>query len=64
MTPREIKARLLREGWKPRPGKGSHEVYKLSGRPPVVLANHRSDIPTGTLRSIFKAAGWEWPPET
>jgi predicted RNA binding protein YcfA (HicA-like mRNA interferase family) len=62
MTAREVKARLLREGWSSRPGKGSHEIFQLPGRPILVLPNHRGDLAPGTLRSICKAAAWEWPP--
>ncbi len=64
MTAREIKARLLREGWTSRPGKGSHEVFRKPDLPMVVLPNHRGDLAPGTVRSICKAAGWEWPPAT
>ena len=63
MTAREAMARLTREGWSHRPGKGSHTVFSKAGHPRVVVSNHRGDIPPGTLRSICKAAEWEYPPE-
>lgn len=53
--------RLRREGWKERPGHGSHIVFSKHGRI-VIVANHRGDIPAGTLRAICRAAGWEYPP--
>ena len=61
MTPREAIARLTREGWIVRPGKGSHLIFTRGDRKTVV-SNHRGDIPTGTLRSICRQAGWTFPP--
>jgi predicted RNA binding protein YcfA (HicA-like mRNA interferase family) len=54
--------RLRREAWAERPGKGSHLVFSKDGRT-VVVPNHRGDIAPGTLRSICRAAGWEYPPK-
>ena len=54
--------RLRREGWEQRQGKGSHLIFRKSGKR-VVIANHPGDIPTGTLREICRQAGWEWPPK-
>lgn len=62
MTAREVMARLRREGWTEHAGRGSHIVFTLPGRDNVVVPNHRGDIPIGTLRSIYRVAGWEWPP--
>ncbi|MSP03242.1 MAG: type II toxin-antitoxin system HicA family toxin [Acetobacteraceae bacterium] len=62
MTAREAANRLPREGWAPRPGKGSHTVYKKTGHPIAVLPNHPGDLAPGTLRSLCAAAGWEYPP--
>jgi predicted RNA binding protein YcfA (HicA-like mRNA interferase family) len=61
MTANEATARLRREGWQERPGKGSHLIFRRDGKR-VVIAVHRGDIPTGTLRAISRQAGWEWPP--
>jgi predicted RNA binding protein YcfA (HicA-like mRNA interferase family) len=61
MTAREAMNRLRREGWTERPGKGSHIIFKKGGQR-VVVANHAGDIPTGTLRTICKQAGWPFPP--
>jgi predicted RNA binding protein YcfA (HicA-like mRNA interferase family) len=60
MTPREVMSRLRREGTE-RPGKGSYVVFRKAGRV-VVVSDHRSDIAPGTLRSICRGAGWEYPP--
>jgi predicted RNA binding protein YcfA (HicA-like mRNA interferase family) len=63
VTAREAMNRLRREGWSERPGKGSHVVFTKAGRDNVPVPRHRGDIPLGTLRSICRAAGWEWPPQ-
>jgi predicted RNA binding protein YcfA (HicA-like mRNA interferase family) len=63
MTPREVMQRLRREGWAQRPGRGSHAVFTKPGRDMIPVPNHRGDLKTGTLRSIARAAGWEWPPK-
>lgn len=62
MTAREAMARLEREGWQATSGKGSHTKFQKAGYPTVIVSNHRGDIPTGTLRAVCKAAGWEYPP--
>jgi predicted RNA binding protein YcfA (HicA-like mRNA interferase family) len=62
LTAREVMNRLRREGWAERPGKGSHVVFtRATGR--VVVPRHTGDIPPGTLRSICRGAGWEYPPQ-
>jgi predicted RNA binding protein YcfA (HicA-like mRNA interferase family) len=62
LTPREVISRLRREGWTERPGKGAHVVFLDAGRI-VIVSNHREDIKPGTLRSICRGAGWEYPPK-
>jgi predicted RNA binding protein YcfA (HicA-like mRNA interferase family) len=54
--------RLRREGWIERSGKGSHVVFVKEDRT-VVVSNHRGDISPGTLRSICRGAGWDYPPQ-
>jgi predicted RNA binding protein YcfA (HicA-like mRNA interferase family) len=63
VTPREVMNRLRREGWAERAGRGSHTVFSKPGRDIIPVPNHRGDLPIGTLRSIARAAGWEWPPQ-
>ena len=63
MTAREATARLTREGWEGRSGKGAHIVFRKAGHPNVIVSNHKGDIASGTLRSICKNAGWEYPPK-
>jgi predicted RNA binding protein YcfA (HicA-like mRNA interferase family) len=62
MTPREVAARLAADGWVvKRKGPGDHVQYGHPARPgKVTLDMGARDIPTGTLRSIFRQAGWVW----
>jgi predicted RNA binding protein YcfA (HicA-like mRNA interferase family) len=58
----DVIARLRQEGWAvARNGPGDHVQYKHPtklGR--VTIDASAREIPTGTLRSIFRQAGWEW----
>lgn len=61
MNSKEIIKRLELEGWIKVGGKGDHEKFKhpeKSGH--VVVPHPRKDIPIGTLRNIYKQAGWVW----
>ena len=62
MAPREVARRLRKEGWiVKRKGPGDHVQFthpELPGR--VTLDMGVGDIPMGTLRSIFRQAGWIW----
>ena len=41
--------------------KGSHHQFKHHSKPGRVTVVHpMKDIPTGTLREIFRQAGWNW----
>ncbi|MEE4376447.1 MAG: type II toxin-antitoxin system HicA family toxin [Candidatus Competibacteraceae bacterium] len=63
MTSREVIARLEREGWQLHHTRGSHRQYKHSTLPGRVTVPHpKRDLPIGTLRSIYRQAGWNWPP--
>ncbi len=69
---KEIISRLLKEGWtKQKTGGSSHaqykkveefeedgEIKKRSRR--VTVPTPRKDIAIGTLKSIYKQAGWDW----
>jgi len=59
---REVEKRLAADGWKiVRKGPGDHVQYKhptRHGR--VTIDTGTRDIPTGTLKSIYTQAGWEW----
>lgn len=61
MTSKEIIRRLENEGWYCAGGKGDHQKYKHPSKAGHVVVPHpRKDIPTETLRNIFRQAGWEW----
>ncbi|MBL6749237.1 MAG: type II toxin-antitoxin system HicA family toxin [Nevskia sp.] len=61
MKSADVIRRLQAEGWEVCRVRGSHQQFKHPARPGLVTVPHpRSDIPTGTLRSIFRQAGWNW----
>jgi hypothetical protein len=42
-------------------GKGDHRKFKHPDKPGHVTVPHpRKDLPVGTLRNIFRQAGWNW----
>ena len=54
-------SRLERDGWALRNVRGSHHQFTHAEKPGRVTVKHPSrDIALGTLRSIFRQAGWEW----
>lgn len=59
MHSKDLIARLAAEGWQKVHQAGSHQKWKKDGRT-VTVQHPRKDIPVGTLRNIFKQAGWEW----
>ncbi len=59
MDSREVIRRLEKDGWRLVRVKGSHHQYKHAERPGLVTVPHpKKDFPTGTLRAIYKQAGW------
>jgi predicted RNA binding protein YcfA (HicA-like mRNA interferase family) len=59
MSSREIIRRLLDDGRLLTRTKGSHHQYKHATKPGLVTVPHpKRDLPTGTVRAIFKQAGW------
>jgi predicted RNA binding protein YcfA (HicA-like mRNA interferase family) len=62
MNSRKLIKRLSDEGWTRVGGKGDHEKYKHPDRRGHVVVPHpRKDLPVGTLRNIYRQAGWPWP---
>lgn len=59
---REVMSRLRAEGWfVARKGPGDHLQFKHPTKPGRVTVDAgEPEIPTGTLRSIYRQAGWEW----
>ena len=59
MDSRDVIRRLKADGWNMVRRKGSHHQFKHPHKPGLVTVPHpKRDLPTGTLRSIFKQAGW------
>jgi predicted RNA binding protein YcfA (HicA-like mRNA interferase family) len=59
-----VMARLKADGWIEVAQKGSHKQFKHPPKPGrVTLPHPKRDIPLGTLRSIWRQAGWDWPPK-
>ena len=56
---RDIIARLRAEGYKLVSVRGSHHKFRDAATGKSVIVIHpRKDIPVGTVRSIYKQAGW------
>ena len=56
---RLILARLQREGWSVVRIKGSHRILRHPiTRSTVVVPHPEKDLPIGTARDIYRAAGW------
>lgn len=61
MTSREIIKRLESEGWRLHHCKGDHRQYKHPTKSGKVTVPHpKKDLPAGTLRNIYRQAGWNW----
>ena len=61
MKSADIIKRLEREGWVIVNARGSHCQYKHPEKKGRVTVPHpKADLPIGTVKSIFKQAGWEW----
>lgn len=58
---REIIKMLEADGWFLARAAGSHHQFKHPTKPGKVTVPHpEKDIPVGTLRSIYRQAGWDW----
>lgn len=57
----EVLRRLRRDGWVRVKSKGGHRQFKHPTKPGRVTVSGKSShtVPPGTLRSIFKQAGWD-----
>ena len=57
---RDIIRRLEREGWRLVRVKGSHHHFFRDGARSIVTVPHpKRDMAPGTVRSIYKQAGWQ-----
>ncbi|MBU0515571.1 MAG: type II toxin-antitoxin system HicA family toxin [Proteobacteria bacterium] len=61
MDSADIVKRLKANGFIHVRTKGSHHKFRHpdTGRT-VTIPHPKKDIPVGTLRNIFRQAGWEW----
>lgn len=60
MTVNEVLKRLKKDGWYVVGQKGSHiQLEHKEKKGKVTVSNHKGDIRIGTLKSIFRQAGWE-----
>ncbi len=61
MNSKEIIKRFKADGWEKVGGKGDHEKFKHPEKSAHVVVPHpRKDIAIGTLRNIYRQAGWDW----
>ena len=61
MKSAEVIKRLEEDGWQLHHVKGSHHQFKhpeQSGK--ITVPHPKKDLPIGTLRNIFRQAGWDW----
>jgi len=59
MSSGEVLRRLRADGWRRVHQKGSHVKLMHPGQSGIVVVPHpRKDIPVGTLRAIYRQAGW------
>ncbi len=57
---RDIRRRLERDGFDLISVRGSHHKYRHpETRRVVILPHPKRDIPIGTVRSLYKQAGWQ-----
>lgn len=60
MKSSDVMKRLEKDGWQLVRINGSHHHFKHSEKSGLVTLPHpKQDIPKGTLRSIWKQAGWK-----
>jgi predicted RNA binding protein YcfA (HicA-like mRNA interferase family) len=61
MNSADVVRRLEAEGWRKAHQAGSHIKFKHAEKPGAVTVPHpKKDLPIGTLRSIYRQAGWPW----
>lgn len=59
LSSRELLQKLQSEGWYPVHQNGSHLKLRHATRGGIVIVPHpRKDLPAGTLRAIYRQAGW------
>ncbi len=54
-------AKLKADGWEEVQIRGSDHQFKHPTKPGrVTVPNPKRDLPIGTVRSIYRQAGWQW----
>lgn len=64
MKVREVLTDLEAHGWSLHRQRGSHRIYRHPDQPArrvVVAGNEGTDVPPGTLASIYREAGFDRP---
>ncbi|NLW05857.1 MAG: addiction module toxin, HicA family [Pseudomonadaceae bacterium] len=61
MNSKDIIKRMKVEGWVLHHVKGDHHQFKHPIHATKVTVPHpKKDLPIGTVRSIYRQAGWDW----
>lgn len=61
MNSKDIIKRLKDEGWVLHHVKGDHHQFKHPIQATKVTVPHpKKDLPIGTVRNIYRQAGWDW----
>ena len=61
MNSRDIITRLTGDGWELMSTTGSHHKFRHPEKPGRVVVPHpKRDLPVGTVRNIYRQAGWQW----
>jgi len=58
--PKDVIRRLIGDVWAERQGKGDHRNFTKANRGVVTIDTGVREIPIGTLRGIYRIAGWKW----
>lgn len=59
MNSKDIIKRLKQDGFEHTHTTGDHWKFKKAERI-VVVPHPKKDLPIGTVRNIYRQAGWEW----
>jgi len=61
VSSREVIKKLKADGWILHHTKGDHHQFKHPKKPGKVTVPHpNKEIAKGTLRNIYRQAGWKW----
>lgn len=60
MDSKQIIKRLKQDGFEHVSTRGDHKKFKHKNGKIVIVPHHKKDIPVGTIRNIYRQAGWKW----